>query len=322
MKKSNKIEFIEKAIKVHGHKYDYSKVDYVNSKTKVCIICHEKDSCGVEHGEFWVTPNGHLHGYKCSKCIQRCTGINDFIEKAKKIHDNKYNYNKTKYINSKTKVCIICPEHGEFWQTPHDHLEGHGCGKCSHEVLKILERDTLDTFIKKAKKTHGDRYDYSLVKYNGSHEYVSIICPKHGVFYQKAYVHINGSGCPKCRLSRLEELVRINLEKNGIIYIAQYRNKKILGRLTYDFYFPDLNIAIECQGKQHFNEGGFCGKEELTKIQERDKRKKEISDKNNIKILYFSDEKFKNYTYYDKIYTNINDIINILKRNYTPIDTK
>ena len=91
-----------------GDKYDYSKVKYVNSYTKVCIICKE-------HGEFWQTPGSHLNGSGCKKCSIKLNSnkrkSNDFIERAKDIHMDKYDYSKVEYINCDTKVCIICPIH-------------------------------------------------------------------------------------------------------------------------------------------------------------------------------------------------------------------
>ena len=120
-------EFVERAKKIHGDKYDYSKVEYINNSTEVCIICSK-------HGEFWQKPEKHLRGHGCAKCCK--TGIksntNDFIEKAKIVHGDKYDYSKVEYVNNHTKVCIICPIHGEFWQTPNSHLNGNGCFDCSY----------------------------------------------------------------------------------------------------------------------------------------------------------------------------------------------
>ena len=138
-----KKEFIEKAKEVHGDKYDYSKVEYVNNHTKVCIIC-------PEHDEFWQTPNNHVHGQGCPYCYKQGIGKKiknekrikiktikkDFVEKAKEIHGDKYDYSKVNYINRNTKVCIICPEHGEFWQTPKNHLCGQGCPHCGRNKNK------------------------------------------------------------------------------------------------------------------------------------------------------------------------------------------
>lgn len=121
--------FVNKAAKIHNNKYDYSKVDYVDMKTKVCIIC-------PEHGEFWQTPDAHLRGHECPLCSHRSFKYtkDEFIKKAREIHENKYDYSKVDYKDSNTKVCIICPEHGEFWQTPAHHLKGHGCKKCGDKT--------------------------------------------------------------------------------------------------------------------------------------------------------------------------------------------
>ena len=133
--------FIEKARQIHNDKYDYSKVNYVNSRTKVCIIC-------PTHGEFWQTPHNHLKGYGCAECGKEKSHLSkmtteDFIVKSKEIHGNKYDYSKACYKTCDTKVCIICPEHGEFWQTPSNHMNGSGCPKCANEKRKnALLKDT------------------------------------------------------------------------------------------------------------------------------------------------------------------------------------
>lgn len=196
-KKITTEEFIKRSRKIHGDKYDYSKVEYVNSQTKVCIIC-------PEHGEFWQIPNSHLLGFGCAKCAKKKLGetfkktTEQFIEEANIVHDGKYDYSKSDYKGKDIKVCIICPEHGEFWQTPHNHLNGAGCPKCKYEKFSENLKDTTETFIEKAKLVHGDKYDYSKVEYVDSHTKVCIICPEHGEFWQKPNNHIHGWGCAKC----------------------------------------------------------------------------------------------------------------------------
>jgi len=129
MRKLTTEEFIERAKKVHGDKYDYSKVDYINAQTKVCIIC-------PEHGEFWVKPYNFLGGGNCPRCIRHSWTTESFIEAAKKVHGDKYDYSKTEYKEVRKKVCIISHqkdrygnEIGEFWQNPLDHLKGQGSPK-------------------------------------------------------------------------------------------------------------------------------------------------------------------------------------------------
>ena len=141
-KKSTKEDFIIKAKQVHGDKYDYSKVVYVNNQIKVCIIC-------PEHGEFYQAPKNHLNGQGCPKCSgNKKLTKDDFIKKANEIHGYKYDYSKVEYINSQIKVCIICPEHGEFYQAPKNHLNGQGCPICAHGFnkeykLSLLKCDDL-----------------------------------------------------------------------------------------------------------------------------------------------------------------------------------
>lgn len=118
-------DFKERADVLHIKKYDYSLVKYVNNNTPITIIC-------PIHGSFEQMPRDHLQGKGCKKCAcnQKYT-TKEFILKAKEIHNNKYNYDKVDYIDSKTKVTIICDTHGEFSQQPNNHLDNKGCPKCS-----------------------------------------------------------------------------------------------------------------------------------------------------------------------------------------------
>ena len=102
----------------------------------------------------------------------------EFIKKAKEVHGDKYDYSKVEYKKAIEKICIICPEHGEFWQIPTNHLKGCGCPSCGGN-----KKYTLEIFIKKAREVHGDKYDYSKVDYKKASEKVCIICPKHGEFW-------------------------------------------------------------------------------------------------------------------------------------------
>ena len=133
------IKFIKKAKEIHGDKYDYSKVEYKNSNTKVCIIC-------PEHGEFWQLPYHHLHGCGCSKCRSKKMTLTteEFIERAKEIHGDKYDYSKTEYVDNKTKICIICPIHGEFWQIPLNHLQNKGCPYCG-KTKKYTTKEFIES---------------------------------------------------------------------------------------------------------------------------------------------------------------------------------
>jgi hypothetical protein len=183
-------QFIVKAKLKHGDKYDYSKVKYINAKEKVIIICKE-------HGEFLQNPDNHLR-YECKKCsiiktVNKCRSNNEqFIEKAKLKHGDKYDYSKVEYNNNSTKVIIICKIHGEFLQTPNGHFNG-GCAKCAGCC-----KNTSDEFIEKATQIHGDNYDYSKVEYIGAKIKIIIICKEHGDFLQTPTNHLAGNECNKC----------------------------------------------------------------------------------------------------------------------------
>ena len=295
-KKITTEEFIKRAREVHGCKYDYSKVKYNNEKDKVCIIC-------PEHGEFWQKPVYHLlNKCDCPKCANK-KNINiksltteDFILRAREIHGWKYDYSKVNYINNRTKVCIICPEHGEFWMRPNCHLSKQGCPKCGK--IEMSKKNTLTTeeFIQKAREVHGDKYDYSKVKYVNNYTKVCIICPEHGEFLIKPNSHLNGCGCHFCNETNGERKVRLLLEKRKINYEQEktFDWLKNNGNLFLDFYLPDYNIAIEYQGIKHSQTTDFArkGKEwamnMLSNTKDRDLIKKNLCEKYNIKLFYIN----------------------------------
>ena len=125
MKKMLFQDFICRAKKLYGEKYNYSKVNFINTSIKVCVNC-------PEHGDFWVTPHNFLNGHKCPACsgLQRITK-DIFISRSNEIHHNKYDYSKVEIKGANSKVCIICPEHGEFWQKAIYHYRGYGCPVCA-----------------------------------------------------------------------------------------------------------------------------------------------------------------------------------------------
>ena len=284
-------QFIHKAKEVHGDKYDYSKVEYKNNHTKVRIVC-------PTHGEFWQIANDHLNGHGCKKCnnVYR-PSTEEFIERAKQIHGDKYDYSKVEYINALTKVCIICPTHGEFWQTPNMHLNGQGCRKCQY--MKLGEYFTSNNFIEKAKEVHGEKYDYSKVEYKNNKTKVCIICPTHGEFYVTPNHHLRGVACPICNESRLERKTRNILSDKNIRYING-KHFDWLNKQHLDFYLPRYNIAIECQGEQHFT-GWMKDKKSLKYIQSLDAKKKQLCEKNGVKLYYIN--------YNDDVETKLNEII-------------
>lgn len=174
-------EFIERARKMHGSIYDYSLVEYKNVRAKVRIIC-------PVHGEFLQAAGHHLEGVGCPGCFGTPNkGIEKFIEEADKIHDGRYDYSEAEYRTARTKLKIICPEHGEFWCLPTNHLKGCGCPRCHlskgekriYEVLleNGLKKDKDFVWQKRFKELGRLSYDFYipsknlLVEYNGRQHY-------------------------------------------------------------------------------------------------------------------------------------------------------
>lgn len=308
MKKKTLSEFVCDARKVHGDEYDYSNVSYITNGTKVCIICHK-------HGDFYVTPNHHLRGCGCQKCAddeRRDIEAKAFLDKAKSMHNGKYDYSNVNYINNHIKVEIICPKHGSFMQTPKMHLSGSGCQRCGQEhkaMIKIAKN--REAFIPNARKVHGAKYDYSKVVYDGHRRQVCIICPTHGEFWQTPEIHLNGGNCQKCNQSQLEEDVELALIDEKVDYRI---GKKFpwLGLQHLDFYLPKYNVAIECQGEQHYKSiDYFGGDERLKKSIERDNRKLERCTEHGVKILYYSKSKLAP----KGCFNNISDLIECIKHH-------
>ncbi len=126
----------------------------------------------------------------------------EFISRARRVHGNKYDYALVEYSGTFTRVKIICREHGEFEQKPTKHLIGHGCKTCGRLAFANATRLNTEQFIAKAKRVHGDKYDYSLVSYETTELPVKIVCPAHGEFEQKPKSHLLGRGCRKCAVDR------------------------------------------------------------------------------------------------------------------------
>ena len=263
--------------KTHGNKYDYSLVNYINSKIKVIIIC-------PKHGRFEQTPDAHIRHQGCIKC----SGLNkltteEFIEKSKIIHNNFYNYSEVNYIIYSKKVKIICPKHGEFIQTPSQHLKGHGCKKCGGN-----EQLTTKEFIEKSKIIHKDIYNYYFVDYISTHLKVIIYCNKHGKFDQSPANHLKGKGCPKCKQSKGEIKIYNYLTENNIKFDTQktFNKCKDIRMLKFDFYLMGYNICIEFDGEQHFQKCWFDkNNTRLIIRQKRDLIKTTFCQQNDIKLI-------------------------------------
>ncbi len=241
---TNKTEFIIKANEVHNNKYDYSKVEYINSLTKVIITCKE-------HGDFEQTPTGHLNCiYGCQKCYGKLvSNQNEFIIKANEIHNNKYDYSKVEYINSQTKVTVICKEHGDFEQIPNSHLCGYGCRKCGNKKISKSKKSNDEEFIIKANEIHNNKYDYSKVEYIDSQTKVIIICKEHGDFEQIPSSHLCGYGCKRCGVNKMIE--KQMFSNNDFIKTANeiHNNKYDYSKVNYTGANNEIIIICKEHGE-------------------------------------------------------------------------
>jgi hypothetical protein len=237
-------EFIQKANIKHNYKYDYEKSVYKNNREKIIIICHI-------HGEFIQIPINHLKGCGCPKCNKGIKStLEEFINEANRVHNYKYDYSKSIYINAKTKIIIICPEHGEFKQGPDIHLSSCGCIKCANETMNYDKRDTWENFTNEAHIVHNNKYDYFKFIYKNRRTKGIIICLKHGEFLQNPGVHLSGKGCPTCGL-------HVGISKICKEWLDSFNNPNILRekpikignrRFVPDGYDPKTNTVYEING--------------------------------------------------------------------------
>ena len=276
-KKLTTEEFIEKAVLKHGNKFDYSLSKYINSITKIKIIC-------PIHGKFEQLPKDHYtKGCGCHKCggTKKLT-TKEFIEKAEKIHGNTYDYSLVKYHNSQKKIIIKCLSHGNFTQSPANHLFGRGCKKCANEGNSKRNINDSKDYILQLNKIHNSKYDYSKFVYINCHTKAIIICPEHGEFTQMPHSHLSGKGCFKCggttKLT-LEEFKK----KSNLVHENKYNYDNVVyknNRIKIKIICPIHNL-FEQTPISHMN-GSGCPK---CKCSKGEKKVENFLIKENIKFI-------------------------------------
>jgi len=309
-------KFIELSNMKHNGIYDYKYVNYINTKTKVTIVCKK-------HGKFEQFPTNHYtRGMGCKKCAfeKRKSTLDDFIKRFVKKHGTKYDYRDAKYINSNTKITIICPFHGPFLQRPSEHLK-YGCGKCGLESSAKNRTRPPEEFIARANEMHLEKYIYDKVEYVNLNTKVIIICRKHGEFLQSPAKHFRGEGCPICKTSINERqilkiLKQMNLEHKPQ---AKFQDCRYKNPLPFDFWAKTKTgheFLIEFQGAHHYmpvKRSKSTTDEEAKSIFELVKLKDSIKERwskdNNIPLLVIS------YLENGKIKELLTDFINKLDNN-------
>lgn len=223
-----------------------------------------------------------------------------FIDKSRKRHGDKYNYDSVVYQNAITTVIITCKIHGDFQQTPNSHLNGAGCRKCHNDKLGNLKRHSVDDFVESAKLVHGDKYDYSDVAYEGSKKKVKINCPIHGTFEQIPSSHLMGRGCRICggtSKKTTESFISDAMKIHGDLY--DYNNTKYLLDHSKVFITCKLHGDFEQEPSNHLQGNGCprCAKNQTYPIEEFLRRA-------NIKHS-------SKYSYFNATYKTLNDKITI-----------
>ncbi len=275
--KNNEIKFFNKLkLKNFYNNFDYSEVKYINNRTNIKIKC-------LIHDEFFYqTPYEHLKGYKsCQYCkSNKKMTTDEFIEKANKVHNYKFDYSLVDYTGNKIKVKIICKKHGIFEQAPNWHLNGNGCDLCRVEYK--------EKFIEKSSKIHNNKYDYSDINYINNSTKIKIICPEHGVFYQKPQHHLKGIGCTYCNKSKGELIIANILKKLNIKFEQEkiFIDCKDKKELPFDFYLIDFNCCIEFDGRHHYESINYWGGDNKLKYtKNHDFIKNNYCKNNNIKLV-------------------------------------
>jgi len=299
-------EVLEEIKETHGEKYDYSKVEYTGAKSKLEIIC-------PRHGSFFKVKSDLVSKQQgCPSCSrsagqkkvrnrkrskQATKKVSDaFFKKAKNLHRN-LDFSNSVYTKMQEPIEVECISHGKYITTPESLLAGKNCSKCYYDSLKS-PRYTTQEYIEKVKKKHN--YCYAKTYYTGWDKEIKVICQEHGEFKINAASHLRGQGCPKCSISSLEREVCTFLETSDIQFQTQkkFEGCEYKAPLLFDFYLPEYDILIECDGRQHYEPVDlFGGQEAFEETQLRDKIKIDWAVNNNYTILrYKYSDDFNSFT--------------------------
>ena len=283
-------DFIDDARSIWGYKYDYSLVDYKGSHIEVLIK--------YDDVIYRQKPVLHLLGYNCERDIIK--NQEDFLRKCYDKHGDKYDYSLVEYTGSQNKVKIIF-EGKIYEQKAGAHIHSSGL------VEKVILKKTTKQFIKESNEIHNFRYDYSKVDYVNNQTKVIIICPIHGDFEQVSSSHLSGAGCPHCMESKGERKISKFLDQKNIEYVRQKKFDDCIGlryKLPFDFYLPKYRVAIEFDGKQHFEPiEHFGGLESYNRLKTNDKIKNDYCEDNFIELIRIR------YDQIDRIYDILNECL-------------
>lgn len=229
-RKINSKLFLEKLNKVHNNLYTYEEDASISTSKKMKILCKH-------HGVFYQLPHNHLR-QGCPSCGKTNRAkvltkpLPDLINDFQCVHKNTYDYSLlVQDVSSRQKIKIICKAHGVFEQTVHNHLQGKGCKVCAQAQNGLNSRSSLKSFISKASTLHNSFYDYSESEYITATKKLKIKCPLHGIFEQTPNKHLDGRGCPKCKLEKqgwsksvFKQFCQVNNNGVGTLYVIKCFN--------------------------------------------------------------------------------------------------
>ena len=282
--------FVERARAKHGDRFDYSTSQWLGFQKPISVVCRK-------HGAFTTTPKYHLANPSgsCPQCrakrfrLARSLNTDQFIQRAREVHGNRYDYHLVQYTGTLDPVVIVCREHGPFRMKPYRHLSGRGCRKCTFRRHRKERRLPFWEFVERVISVHGaNRYEYELKDFVNMHSKIPIHCPKHGRFLQTLANHLKGTGCPSCVQSAGEQRIRESLQMLDVECVEQACFNKCRNRrpLRFDFYVPSHRLLIEFDGRQHYeNSKLWGGEEELAEIQRRDAIKNRFAERHGYRLL-------------------------------------
>lgn len=233
-------EFISRSKEHFGDMFEYNSSVYNGSDQPIIVRCRK-------HGDIQIRKAGlHSTGkVGCRKCVSE-KGLEkkhlQFVNTASSVHEGRYDYSKTVFENAKKKVIITCPTHGDFLQTPQQHLSLNGCPKCAGRM-------TQAEFIERANTVHDGVYAYSKTEYHNVNKHITITCKEHGDYVIIAALHLSGSGCPNCIRARSSKKEKEWIASLGSEILVEHRLTLTDGTIVFpDGFDPVSNTIYEFHG--------------------------------------------------------------------------
>lgn len=243
-------------VQKHGDAYNLDDVEYTSMKDYVFPSCKK-------HGKFKIRAFDFAYLRGCPHCgrdnkvktpfkrKRMNMTFDEFKTTAEQIHGHKYEYDESSFVNLKTKMNIICPIHGVFQQSPHSHLNGHGCNQCGVIKRSLAQTTTTEEFVEKCNKIHNGKYIYSQTNYTDCYNDVDIICPKHGLFSMAAYSHLQGHGCKQCAIE--ENALKMLKEQEEFIKEAKIKHPNENNDYSLVKYVgAKIPVEIVCPNGHHY----------------------------------------------------------------------